>query len=624
MPTPPAHSRRFALMALVVGTCAVLLSLLTAGDTSRASSLTGLGTAGFESGELSHYFIFEDSGAGPQPVFQRFVQLAAPAPSLTANEVAARIDSSSRLTEPVSFEIKTADGAVAYRGVVDVPIWLRGEFAVSESGTIDGHVLPLATRTFVVRAPVLAGSQLRLVDSTGVESTFDTEEVVRTYGSSTGAASQPPPNSANRVDLLIMGDGYTAAQEAAFGADAATLENEFFDLTPFDEYRNFVNVSTLFVPSTESGADHPPYDATCSQINQSCCGDPAMQSDPLEGQFVNTAFNAHFCSFNIHRLIGMNLAAVLAAASAMPDWDAIMLMVNDVTYGGAGGYVSVVSTHPASTNVAQHEFGHSFAELADEYSSPYPGFPACSDVTALPDCERNVTDETTRALIKWAVWILGSTPIPTPAGSIYATVVGLFEGARYLTTGMYRSGDNCLMRSLGRPFCDVPSEAYVLKLYQGGWGVPAAGIDLIEPGSENYLPGSTVEATMAGVEFEVALLQPIGAPPVDVTWSVDGVPVSGEHADAFSFVPTAAGTYTVDLDVFDVTPLVNAASPGADSLLHSRTWDVSVTGPTPTTTNTPTNTNTPTITPTPSPTPTKQPAPGDTDGDGCSDQQENP
>ena len=139
----------------------------------------------------------------------------------------------------------------------------------------------------------------------------------------------------------------------------------------------------------------------------------------------------------MYRLLVVNTSKVLAAAAAMPDWDEIMVIVNDPTYGGSGGSLAVISTNGAAVQVAQHEYGHTFSRLADEYTTPFPGYPACSDMSG-PACEPNVTDQTSRALIKWFPWIDAGTPIPTPNQTAYRRVVGLFQGARYLGTGMYR------------------------------------------------------------------------------------------------------------------------------------------------------------------------------------------
>jgi hypothetical protein len=150
--------------------------------------------------------------------------------------------------------------------------------------------------------------------------------------------------------------------------------------------------------------------------------------------------------------------------------------------------------------------------------------------------------------------------------------VGLFEGARYLASGMYRPRDaQCLMRALGYPFCEICAQSYVLKLYEGGWGVPGSGIDLIEPGSES--PGVGTVQTNGAVTFSVDLLQPEVAPNLDVVWRVDGEVQTGQTGASFTFTPPASGRFEVELEVTDRTTLVNPAMAGS-SMSTSRQWTV--------------------------------------------------
>jgi hypothetical protein len=119
---------------------------------------------------------------------------------------------------------------------------------------------------------------------------------------------------ANRLDMLIMGDGYTAAERAKFESDAADIAAGFFSITPLREYRNYANVTTLFVPSSQSGADQPAFDADCSQFDrvQTCCGDSTAFG--AGAVTVDTAFDATFCSFNVQRALTVDDAKVFAAA----------------------------------------------------------------------------------------------------------------------------------------------------------------------------------------------------------------------------------------------------------------------------------------------------------------------
>jgi hypothetical protein len=240
--------------------------------------------------------------------------------------------------------------------------------------------------------------------------------------------------------------------------------------------------------------------------------------------------------------------------------------------------VATVSRHSLAPGIAQHEYGHSFGLLADEYSSPYPGYPACSDVTALPDCERNVTDQTTRELIRWNRWIAAATPVPTTEPPPVPTQAGLWEGARYLSTGMYRQGYNCLMRVLGAPFCDVAAEAYALRLYEGGWGVPAAGIRNVESGTASPA-GSVTVVSGTVTAFSVQVLGPLGGPALSVAWSEDGGTVVTGTADTgttatYNYTAGAPGLHTVSLRVTDNSPIVHSTLRG--SLATVQNWSVTV------------------------------------------------
>lgn len=132
------------------------------------------------------------------------------------------------------------------------------------------------------------------------------------------------------------------------------------------------------------------------------------------------------------------------------------------------------------------------------------------------------------------------------------------------------------MKSLGVPFGEVCAQGYVLKLYQGGWGVPAGGVDPIEPGSENPPPG--IVNTAGAVTISVDLLAPAGGPPLGVSWWVDNVVQPGATGDSFEFHPPAAGTFEVEIRVEDVTMLVHPDMAGT-ALESMRLWTVEASVP---------------------------------------------
>ncbi len=549
---------------------------------------------GEAAGAAARYIVFEVGEDGEvRPQMHRLVRLGAERRSLTADEVAARLAEPSRDDERVRVRLFDEGGGLRYEDVVRIPRWLRSELAVSEDpaggGDIEGRLLPPGKRAFVVRVPVLERSWLAL--SVGREGRAPREAVFRDaefdldvlaadlslplarFAPEVELRSAAAANSGNRVDLLVMGDGYMSSERTKFDGDAANLITNFFGIPPYSTYRNFVNTTTLFTASPQSGADHPPYNATCaSQRMPPCCSDTAAQSDTKAGTFVSTAFDATYCSRNIHRLLVVDAAKVFAAAAATPDWDQIVALVNDSTYGGSGGSVAVLSTNPTAISIAQHEYGHSFTGLADEYSTAFPGYPACSDVTS-PACEPNVTDQTSRGSIKWTDWISSGTPVPTPATMMYATAVGLFEGARFLTTGMFRPRQNCLMRALGQSFCEVCKQEYVFQLYRGGWGAPASGIDLIEPGSESPAPGFVSIPFPGSQTFSVGLLKPTGGS-LSTIWMVDSATVPGATGSSFTYTPIAEGSHRVEVKTTDTTGLVRGPAGAGVSVESSRAWTV--------------------------------------------------
>jgi len=105
-----------------------------------------------------------------------------------------------------------------------------------------------------------------------------------------------------------------------------------------------------------------------------------------------------------------------------------------------------------------HEFGHSFAGLADEYYSSDVAYEDIYDLGVEP-WEPNVTSLKDFGK-KWKDMMDEGTPIPTPVADEYSSRVGVFEGAGYMSKGLYRPYVNCRMLSnTAEGFCPVCSRA---------------------------------------------------------------------------------------------------------------------------------------------------------------------
>lgn len=460
------------------------------------------------------------------------------------------------------------NGVVQYQSDFATSRWLRGEFhALADGGgsDIDAHYTKLNEYDYVLRIPASSGSRLQL-DHPGngfasagrLEIDLDHLPPMPTnrFADSTTIPLVQNGDPANRLDLLILAEGYTADQQGKFQQDAKNMIESFLALSPYKDYRNLINATGLFLVSAQAGASKP-----------ACAETP---SEPVIN--VNTALGAKFCTNGSRRVVTVDTSKAYAAAANVPNWDKLMVLVNDSEYGGSGGPVIVMTTNSSVVQLAQHEFGHSFTLLADEYSAPYPGYPSCSDATgSRQPCETNVTNNLTS--LKWKGWLDNGTPVPSSIALSDPIAAGAWEGARYLSNGMYRQCYSGIMRSFSTPFfCHVDAEAFATRLYSAGWGTPSQGINNIEP--KTTQPSSTNVIAMAGdtVNFKAVVVGPDTA--LSATWAVDGTAQKSEtpaDGGTISFdYPATAGNHTVTLTVTDASPLLLTKK------VSTQNWQISV------------------------------------------------
>lgn len=352
----------------------------------------------------------------------------------------------------------------------------------------------------------------------------------------------------NRVDIAVMGDGYTAAQMEKYRADVQKFVQAVFAEEPYAEYRRFFNVHRIDVTSAQTGADHPE-----------------------RGHFVDTALDATYNCAGTQRLICINhgkVLNVLQSSLAPAQYDIMLVLVNDEEYGGSGGSIATASTHALAVEIVLHELGHSFGLLADEYGGATCGGGG-------PDPWPNITRATARAAIKWNYWIDPATPVPT--FSMAPGVPGLYEGALYCENGYYRPTFDSKMRTLTRPFEQINTEQLVRRVYH-----VVSPLDSASPSAASLeLPRGRTQA------FSVTAPAP-QTHALEVSWFVDGQPQAGGAAYTLDTASLAVGDHFVEALVRDTTAFVR--SDPEQLLSETRRWDVTVTA-------------TPTPTPTPSPTP---------------------
>lgn len=243
-------------------------------------------------------------------------------------------------------------------------------------------------------------------------------------------------DSHEKVDLAFLAEGYTAAEQDKFVADAKRFMEALFKTPPYDQRKNDFNVWAVGCISEESGTD-----------------------SSGKGVFKNTAFNTGYYTFGIDRyLTTRDMKSIRDAVWNVPT-DAIFILINADTYGGGGMYnfyACGTADHPKTPVVFTHEFGHSFAGLADEYFSSEVAYNDFYNLKYEP-WEPNITT-LVNFDVKWKDLLPANTPVPTPLDDIHKDKCGVFEGGGYLSKGIYRPMDHCMMRDYA-PFCPACTRA---------------------------------------------------------------------------------------------------------------------------------------------------------------------
>jgi len=237
------------------------------------------------------------------------------------------------------------------------------------------------------------------------------------------------------IHIAFIAEGYTDAEMPIFIEDANIAIDALFAHEPFKSMRERFNIVAVKSPSTDSGT-----------------------SIPHKGIWKKTALHSHFDTFYMNRyLTTLNLKTLHDWLAGTP-YEHIIVLVNTSNYGGGGilnSYNLSMTHHKKYRPVVVHEFGHSFAGLADEYAYeqeqtptyPHDIEPWEQNITTLVDFDA-----------KWKDLVKKKTPIPTPEpqNAKDSTKAGVYEGAGYNLKGIYRAYPDCRMRTNENPeFCTV-------------------------------------------------------------------------------------------------------------------------------------------------------------------------
>jgi hypothetical protein len=341
------------------------------------------------------------------------------------------------------------------------------------------------------KAPVVLALEKRTDDLTWKEfwrgecdphSRFVDRSPITSRGGVMPILESGPP--AAKVDLLILGDGYTGRQRDEFLDDVHRLTAALFATEPFRSRKRDFNVRALLAPAPQSGV-----------------------SDPRKGIWIDTPLRLSFNAFDTDRYVLTFENEALREWAAQAPYDALVLLANTRKYGG-GGIYNLWATCSADTEVSAyvfvHEFGHSFGGLADEYYSSQVAYEDFTPPGTEP-WEPNVTALLDPGRLKWKDLASPGTSLPTPwnqkaydemdlgfqkrrAALVESKAddeaherlmrevkaastrqlesephfgkVGAFEGAAYEAKGLYRPCVDCIMFTRNpATFCPVCERA---------------------------------------------------------------------------------------------------------------------------------------------------------------------
>ena len=236
---------------------------------------------------------------------------------------------------------------------------------------------------------------------------------------------QQAEDTARCIHVAYVAEGYTMQEMDKFREDARKAMEYLFSYEPFKSLRNRFRIVAVESPSQESGT-----------------------SEPSKAIWKNTALHSHFDTFYSDRyLTTLNLRDLHNILAGVP-YEHIIVLVNTNKYGGGGilnSYNLSMTHHPAFRPVVVHEFGHSFAGLADEYAYDNESIPMYP--YDIEPWEKNITTMV-RFENKWEN-LIGQIP-----------QVGFYEGAGYSLKHIYRASPDCRMRTNDYPdFCPACQQA---------------------------------------------------------------------------------------------------------------------------------------------------------------------
>lgn len=304
------------------------------------------------------------------------------------------------------------------------------------------------------------------------ESALLDDPYVETYGyyklqkrSTYNYQTQGQGDPDKRVNIVFIGDGYTQAEQQKYQDQVNNIISKFLNTHPMSSYKNLFLFHRIDIISDKSGV-----------------------SNFSKGINIDSPLGMLEGCYGLERLLCINVELAKQAAASAPKADMIFALANTQNYGGAGYRNPALSTLSGgnlnSFELALHEFGHSFAQLGDEYEATGSSTNDCLKSANASQYDLNTLLSKN---LKWYRWL-------------DLNHVGAFKGTCY-TSNHYRPTDNSKMRTLGRDFEEINSEQIIFSIYKH-----AALVDKHTPEGKYKADGSLFvhpSSDFAKVEWEL-------------------------------------------------------------------------------------------------------------------------
>jgi uncharacterized FlaG/YvyC family protein len=199
----------------------------------------------------------------------------------------------------------------------------------------------------------------------------------------------------DKVDIVFIAEGYKAEDWEKFKKDVDRFTKAIFRAEPFQSHKEKFNVSGVFRASQHRGTD-----------------------EPTKGIFKNTVLDSSYNALNTPRYLLIDDTKTLRDIASRVPYDTLIVMANTPRYGGGGiynDYTIFTSDDERSEQTLMHEFGHGFADLADEYFTSSVAYNEFYPPGVEP-YEPNITALLNPEHIKWKHLLAPGIPIPTPWG----------------------------------------------------------------------------------------------------------------------------------------------------------------------------------------------------------------